>query len=467
MRERLASYMKQALERSGCSSLDDVKRTLAARGIEMSPSTVARYWNGHLPTENKISSRKELQKIASLTDCPSEIIDSWNELIDYAREVRKVGSAVQIETSSKSIERWYQVISPRPGREFTTIDVVDLFVVERHEAGRPVGRLGANIRRVFPQVEGEIGLRWYAEGHANGAAYFFEFTPEGGMQSASSGTINISASGFRPLFYRGFYVRRNVSEDYPDPLVTRDLEWHSTLPTKHLPHVAILDLDNTLRSGWSIVSWVGSETMVGLVGADRLQRLIEEMHSSYLNNHISHDDFAAQSSIAYAEFISLNNLEAVQRAAKAYVSHELDRVLYSFAKPLIAALRRLHIAPILVTGAPQELAVEISQELNIEEVYSLVVENGTAINPGTADGKRRVVSAVSAAGRRLLLAAGDSDSDIPLMRLAPLRIVSPMLNQLLESDPTVEVFEFTEGTSASQMVAWLEANLRSSPFDLD
>ncbi|WP_433521620.1 haloacid dehalogenase-like hydrolase [Nocardia pseudovaccinii] len=465
LRQALVSKLWSALAESGCSTLDDVRRTLVARGIEMHSSTVTRYLKGELPTENKIKSREELQKIASLTRLPGSIMSDWEDLVSAARMSRNAESHAFRKSNLITGTRWFQVIPVQPNRNQLSIDVVHTWEREAATDEKPIHDLIEGVcERVYPPNESD--LSWYLEGFTDGGVIVLGFNPYHNHNSSSRGSINLAKSPdpHRPVYYTGRYlVRMADGAGFTD----RSIEWHTSVPTKFLPDVALLDLDNTLRSGWSIVSWVTSETMRGLTGVERLRDTVLELRGRYVEHVITHDEFAVQAAEAYAEFLESNAPLEVQRAAILYVRHELSRVLFRFAKPLVLSLRDRQIAPILVTGAPRELAIEVAKELNIEEVYSLTVDKSGVVNPGTAGGKRSVVDQITADGRRVLLAAGDSDSDIPLMRLADFRIVSPHLNLLVDDDPGIPVLEFTASTTASEVLAWVESNIRQSLFEID
>jgi len=232
----------------------------------------------------------------------------WEALLELARASRKGGpTAPGLDNGSLRVEKWYAVIPKQPNRDYTSVDLVELV---RSDSSM----LHGTIRRLDP--EREQHLRWHCEGRAQGhEALYLSFGPDDPYNAASMGSIALLMSSYRPLAYRGHYTRRDHTDVGPGGLVTRAYEWHSRLPTRYLPQIALLDLDNTLREGWSISAWTRSPTVAGLNSAEVIRNRVEELEQKYVASEISHDDFAKEAAEAYAQFLNANDYRIIRQAA--------------------------------------------------------------------------------------------------------------------------------------------------------
>jgi len=132
------------------------------------------------------------------------------------------------------------------------------------------------------------------------------------------------------------------------------------------------------------------------------------------------------------------------------------------------------IAPVLITGAPLELAREIGRAIGITEVYGLdvakVQADPAAPLSGTSLGKALVTARIAKEGRALAVAMGDAESDLLMADSAPARLLH---EKLLESRPSVTTSAPTQGftfdTSTSVITEWIDKNVTNFalPLGLD
>lgn len=119
---------------------------------------------------------------------------------------------------------------------------------------------------------------------------FGTFSPIQRNEAVSAGAVSLLTDSTRPLFYAGIYVSRTASTGAGWTLVERQIEWHQVLPSRYLPRVALLDLDNTLVHGWSLLSWARSDHADGLTGIEDLRTDLDNAENEYLEGRITHDE---------------------------------------------------------------------------------------------------------------------------------------------------------------------------------
>jgi phosphoserine phosphatase len=456
----LAAKLRSALADAGLTTVDDVVTLLRQKKTQISLSTITRYWNGRLPTEDKAASKSALETIAGLTEQQSEIMHAWQELVQYAsarRSTRRTSgsSGISGATTARPVE-WLQVIPEHGSRSYTSIDLIEFTHTE--------GLLDGTFVRLFPAEE--AGFLWNIRGYSQGDdAFHYAFRAHGDTGAVSVGAMSLMVSDFRPRNYKGRYSRRDLPASGEWVLVNRKVEWYKRLPSRYLNRVALIDFDNTLRSGWTLLSLATSAAFHDLVGIEQFRAEVDIARSSHESSESSHDTFATETAQAYANLAKVNTPRDLEQAASTYVHLELKRNLFPFSKPLVAKLRDHDIAPILVTGVPSDLARQIGAELAIEEVYGVEVTDGAILrNTGTAEGKREVVSRIARESREIVLAAGDSESDLPLMSFASIVLAKAGLVSKDSSLDGTETYQFAANTEWLDLEAWLDERLPVANF---
>lgn len=203
--------------------------------------------------------------------------------------------------------------------------------------------------------------------------------------------------------------------------MTRDL------PTRPKP-IALLDLDNSLRTGWVIVDWAEALSLQSLLppGAARAVRVALDQ---YLAHELEYDTAAEAMLRALAEGLSGRAADDVQQHAASFVAR--DAALRPWVRPLLAELSDRSVSSTLVSGAPQEiLDAMVGYHPNLRAAYgtTLAVTQGrysgsVAANRASARGKMEVLEHVLGHADWVLVSVGDSLADIPILELADVPIV--------------------------------------------
>ena len=193
--------------------------------------------------------------------------------------------------------------------------------------------------------------------------------------------------------------------------------------------VALLDWDNTLHHGWTLEPWVRylvdkgqAPTSLAVEG--------EQLTRDYLEGRLEdHSDLAHRANTLYAAAAAGWATADVAALVGPYLD-EVDRPLvYPFVPALLAWLVDHGIEPVVVTGAPAELVAAYVEPAGGRVVGLTLAEfegrytGAIGRNPGPAGEKTRAVAEILAEGCEVVLAAGDSVSDLPLLQAGRRQLV--------------------------------------------
>ena len=444
--------MRQALSDVGCSRFSDVLRLLTERGLGSAASerTFRRVYDNGPSREQRPEGRQAAEAIAQLTADPDALMVHFRRCWSSEFETGAAGA--------EGLRRnWFAVVPRQHGRTFASVDLVEV-------TNQRKGSIWGTITRVSPDSEQEAGLRWDFRGILRGdRGIFLTFSPIGPNNESSAGVIFMRRIASRSQSYEGGYVRL---DEGTGEFLSRSYGWYQTVPQTALPRVALLDLDNTLRSGWLIREWVeflAGEQMDG--AAKCLERIETAFRTFGEEGAVSHDALSNDTAQAYAAMMRGKPPSLVEELAADFAVGEGER--YRFVAPLVECLKELSVAPIIVSGAPAELVSRHAHDLAVEEFSGLTLRlgadgffDGTIVsNPGLGSVKRRMASETRTHQRSVVLAVGDSDSDRLMLQAAPSRIVVGGLvpdpswpaESVLAVDPG--------GATPSQVVDWLRTRI--------
>ncbi len=195
------------------------------------------------------------------------------------------------------------------------------------------------------------------------------------------------------------------------------------------PTVALLDWDNTLHEGWTLSPWVRYLVEQGVAptsrGTDGAQLIPDYLDGRRGDS----DERARRASTLYASATAGVRASDIAALVGPYLATVDGPLVFSYVPALLEWLVDRGIQPVVVTGAPAELVAPYVEPAGGRVVGLTLVESAGlstgAIrrNPGPADEKERVVGELAAAGCRVALGAGDSESDRPLLRAAQWQLV--------------------------------------------
>jgi phosphoserine phosphatase len=204
--------------------------------------------------------------------------------------------------------------------------------------------------------------------------------------------------------------------------------------------LALLDWDNTLRSGFTVIDWtrfLKSRKLYDEVAHEQICTIIE----SYIRHQLTYAELSELIAGLYASGLEGQLVSDIQESAADFARDDQEN-LFQFTPQFLALLAERKIDVCIVSGCPSEVLSAYSSVLSWDRHYGLEAENQNgyytgrvAANRANIKGKELVVAKL--VGHDLaLLAAGDSVSDLPLLENAQIKLIfdNP---QLLESQPCV------------------------------
>lgn len=400
-----------------------------------------------------------LQRTGSTFAAVAAVLDKAEEYEARRRAVFDLGQPKSSRRPSRdgdvpvTNEQWLGVLlAEPPGRRVTTVDLVDL-KQKGHE-------IWGEIQRLVPTKQNK--RTWNFKGFEVAGAYYWAFISTSHDNLNSSGTVALGPDlDYLPRKLSGYYCRHDTDAPSGSPgnIRHRIYTWYSRLPTEYFPDVALLDFDNTLRSGWLIRDWIRSWATRDLALRSETRREFDRLWQLYDANELTHDQLAELTADAYSAFVRANSPEDLEESAEAFITQEVDGSSRSFVSVLITYLKSKGVAPVVITGAPEILARKVCDLLGVDDLVALTLDETGLIttNPGTRRGKSEAVSSVLVHGRRAVLGAGDSDSDRPLVERARVPLLA---GRLVESfQPQRATFAIDENTDPAVLEDWLEENL--------
>jgi len=204
-----------------------------------------------------------------------------------------------------------------------------------------------------------------------------------------------------------------------------------SLPPGRPPHrpVALLDWDNTLHDGWTLEPWVRYLVEQGVAPA-RLGIEGERLTRDYLEGRLDgHSDLAHRANTLYASAAAGWRTSDVAGLVGPFLAAVDGPLVFGFVPALLAWLVDHGVEPVVVTGAPTELVAPYVEPAGGRVVGLTLMESAGRYtgairrNPGTADEKARVGAEVEGDGHEVVLGAGDTESDLPLLRAGRRQLV--------------------------------------------
>ena len=141
-----------------------------------------------------------------------------------------------------------------------------------------------------------------------------------------------------------------------------------------------------------------------------------------------YENFLLASGDGYAEW--LRKLGITRKELMTIIGEWEERrgrgLLAEYSKDVIKTLKARHFKPVMVTGAPYEIAAHIAADLGIEHVFAMVAEvdergryTGEILrNTGLGKIKAEICRLLQEARHKILFAMGDTHSDMDLIRPA-------------------------------------------------
>ncbi len=191
--------------------------------------------------------------------------------------------------------------------------------------------------------------------------------------------------------------------------------------TRNYGRFALFDWDNTLRKGFTVVSWVKYLCNQRIVDETNYVELLHQF-KLYESREIAYQQLSDNTTQIYAQSIAgvdVSNLEKL-----AYRFCQQDHSFFEFTSPLLRILRESGIEIIVISGSPKLVLLQYAKQLGINEVYGMDIEvkSGQYTGVLTKDygaEKREIVRDIcKSKGLAPILAFGDSAADDPLLKVS-------------------------------------------------
>jgi phosphoserine phosphatase len=190
--------------------------------------------------------------------------------------------------------------------------------------------------------------------------------------------------------------------------------------------VVLVDWDNTLRRSYTVLAW--TEFLAGRGLFSTRHAIIEGWDHFHADKSYKYEVFCRDMADAYAAGLAGKTREAVLAAAAAFVEADMENI-FRFVRPLCELFAEQHMAVIVISGAPEVPLAQYASALGLEIGGALCLESQEGRytgrwldNCGLSASKQDAVARVSASSD-VVMAFGDSDSDMPLLAAAQFRFL--------------------------------------------
>ncbi len=193
--------------------------------------------------------------------------------------------------------------------------------------------------------------------------------------------------------------------------------------------IALLDWDGTLRKDFTIRAWIKFLVKNGALPEKAVED-IEAVFGLLFRGSISHDEASRRTAAIYAFYLRGHSKAEITKMASLFFEED-TQYLCSFSSALLSCLSCNSIQTVVISGAPVEILQEHQRVFPIEHIHALELQTVEGVfmdkvltNSGTAQEKHLIVDhLLKSQMYDIVLAAGNSSSDLPLLDSAPASII--------------------------------------------
>jgi HAD superfamily phosphoserine phosphatase-like hydrolase len=220
--------------------------------------------------------------------------------------------------------------------------------------------------------------------------------------------------------------------------------------------VVLADWDNTLCEGFTLSAWaefLAARRLFGTV------RTVRNLLDTFQHGSFSYEEFCRRMAEAYADGLAGRSHGEVLEAGAAFIRSDNRRV-FRFVRALWAYFDEHDLKVVVLTGAPEEPLKHYADAIGFElgGALRLQVKRGfytgnIVENCGLYDSKQAAVKRVEQ-NDEVVIAFGDSVSDLPLLNSAPIGfVVTGAAHNSLPFGPHLIAFDSKlEPMSVTQLV---------------
>ncbi|MGE5474349.1 MAG: HAD family hydrolase [Ignavibacteriales bacterium] len=226
--------------------------------------------------------------------------------------------------------------------------------------------------------------------------------------------------------------------------------------------IALSDWDGTVSKGFMLFRFLDKLVREGLFPVHYKEKMFK-LHEDYSEGKIPYHTLTVEVPRIYAQGLKGLEHNRIVAAANSFLDDD-QSFLYSHAGLMFSMLREKGINTAIISGAPAEALLLYKEKFGIKYVYGLQAkyENGIytgeiEINPSLVDNKAMLADAFKRNEKyEIVLAAGDTSSDIPLFETAPNCIVvnNPEIVPMILSEKRI-LNVCTEDNEPEQIIKFL------------
>jgi|GEM_PF-4375605 len=215
----------------------------------------------------------------------------------------------------------------------------------------------------------------------------------------------------------------------------------------HLKTIALSDWDLTLYSGFMLKSWTEYLVSEGLFD-NSISQSINILFNDYNNHNIGYINLCNILALMYANGLKGREKKDIYKAADDFIVTDIIRV-YEFSIKMVSLLKKLEIPVFVLSGAPIEPLIAYSKKIGFQIISGLEVTADSdniytgkiMINPGLPEVKAEIINDISKKNK-VIIAFGDSISDIPLLNIAQkgIWISSSLTSKLHLSNTNIKTY---------------------------
>lgn len=131
---------------------------------------------------------------------------------------------------------------------------------------------------------------------------------------------------------------------------------------------ALFDWDNTIRSGYTLYSWVDYLCECNVIDEELLLKL-EILKQQYIKKIITHDQYADRACIEYTKALTGKKVDEINQLINNYIKRD-RKLLFSQMRILLKKLAEREIDIIVISGAPFRILEQYRQDLHLKEIYA-------------------------------------------------------------------------------------------------
>jgi len=188
------------------------------------------------------------------------------------------------------------------------------------------------------------------------------------------------------------------------------------------------DWDFTLVGQFTLFPWAKHLIKLNLINPHTILDL-NKIFLQLEKRVIGYEDFCILTAEVFGKSLIHKTVNEIHNAA-AIFANESHLQLYEYSYKLFRLLNKLQVKLFIVSGAPIEPLAAFSEKLGFTVIGALEFESNSAglytgniiINHGLKKEKERVANEINAC-YKVIVAFGDSESDIPLLKVAEKRVI--------------------------------------------